>query len=207
MQPGWNATGASIIMIPDVDGVLRHLVHNYRQLTLEDVSAFVSTFIGQETRQAQNDVQFYYCNANKLDERGHLRIVYDAKSYTMEGTHSGIMLFKLLVRKSNTDTRATASQLWEKFTNLDFYMSTVNSNIELFNQYVKVNQDGLTARGESIDDLTINLFKVYLCVTDRDVVRHTRNKKDSYDDGEDFTVEKLLTMSLIKFQILKESGK
>jgi hypothetical protein len=125
----------------------------------------------------------------------------------MEGTHSGIMLFKLLVRKSNTDTRATASQLWEKLTNLDFYMSTVNSNIELFNQYVKVNQDGLTARGESIDDLTINLFKVYLCVTDRDVVRHTRNKKDSYDDGEDFTVEKLLTMSLIKFQILKESGK
>jgi hypothetical protein len=34
-----------------------------------------------------------------------------------------------------------------------------------------------------------------------------RNKKDSYDDGEEFTVEQLLTMSLIKFQILKVSGK
>jgi hypothetical protein len=34
-----------------------------------------------------------------------------------------------------------------------------------------------------------------------------RNKKDSYDDIEGFTVEQLITMSLIKFQILKYSGK
>jgi hypothetical protein len=34
-----------------------------------------------------------------------------------------------------------------------------------------------------------------------------RNKKDFYDDGEDFTVEQLLTISLIKFQILKDSRK
>jgi hypothetical protein len=61
--------------------------------------------------------------------------------------------------------------------------------------------------GESIDNLTINLFKAYLCVTDRDFVRYMRNKKDSYDDGEDFTVEQLLTMSSIKFQIVKDSGK
>jgi hypothetical protein len=32
-----------------------------------------------------------------------------------------------------------------------------------------------------------------------------RNKKYSYDDGEDFTVEQLITMSLIKFQIHKDS--
>jgi hypothetical protein len=207
MQSGWNAPGASIMMIPDVNGVLRHLIHNYGQLTPEDVAAFVTTFIGQETRQAQNDVQLYYCIANTLDERGHLRIVSEAESYTMGGTHSGIMLFKLLMRKANTDTRAAASQLRENLTNLDSYMSTIDSNIELFNQHVKVNRDGLTARGESSDDLTINLFKAYLCVTDRDFVRYMRNKKDAYDDGEDFTIEQLLTMSLIKFQILKDSGK
>jgi hypothetical protein len=60
MHSGWNAPGTSIMMVPDVDGVLRHLVHNYGQLTLEDVTPFVATFIGQETHQAQNNVQFYY---------------------------------------------------------------------------------------------------------------------------------------------------
>jgi hypothetical protein len=82
-------------------------------------------------------------------------------------------------------------------------MPTVDSNIKLYNQHVKVNRDGLTARGESSDDLTINLFKAYLCVTDRDFVRYMRNNKDSYYDGEYFTVEQLLTISLIKFHILK----
>jgi hypothetical protein len=101
----------------------------------------------------------------------------------MEGTHSGIMVFKLLVRNANTDMRSTASQLRENLTNLDSYMSMVNSNIELFNQHVKLNRDGLTPRGESNDDLTINLCKAYLYVTDRDFVRYVRNKKDSYDDG------------------------
>jgi hypothetical protein len=123
------------------------------------VAEFVATFIGQETRQAQNDVQLYYCIANTLDERGRLRIVSEAESYTVEGTHSGVMLFKLLMRNANTDTRATASQLREKLTNLDSYMSTIDSNIELFNQHVKVNRDGHTARGESSDDLIINLLR------------------------------------------------
>jgi hypothetical protein len=207
MQLGWNSTGASIMMVPDVGMVLRHLVHNYGQLTPEDASRFVATFSGQETRQAHNDVQFYYYIANTLDERGHFQIVSEAESYTMKCMHSSTMLFKLLMRKANTDTRATASQLREKLTNLDSYMSTVDSNIEIFNQHVKVNRDGLTARGGSIDNMTINLFKAYLCVTDRDFVRYMRNKKDSYDDVEDFTVEQLITMSLIKFQILKDSGK
>jgi hypothetical protein len=60
---------------------------------------------------------------------------------------------------------------------------------------------------ESSDDLMINLFKAYLCVTDHDVVHYMRNKKYAYDDGEDFSVDQLFTMSLIKFQIVKDSGK
>jgi hypothetical protein len=101
------------MMIPDVDGVLRQLVHNYVQLTPEDVSAFVATFIGQETHQAQNYVQFYYCISNTLDECGHLRIVYEAESYTIEGTHSGVMLFKLLMKRQ-TRTRELRPRSFEK---------------------------------------------------------------------------------------------
>jgi hypothetical protein len=57
------------MIIPDMSGVLRHLIHNYGQLTPEDVAAFVTTFSGQETRKAQNDVHLYYCIADTLDER------------------------------------------------------------------------------------------------------------------------------------------
>jgi hypothetical protein len=97
MQYGWNSPGASIMMVPDMDGLLRHLVHKFGNLTAQYVTSFVETFIGQETHQAQNDVQLYYCIANTLGERGHLRIMSEADSYTMEGTHIEIMLFKLIM--------------------------------------------------------------------------------------------------------------
>jgi hypothetical protein len=85
--------------------------------------------------------------------------VSEADTYDINGRHSGIMLFKLMMRKANADTRAMASQLWENLTNFESYISTIDSNIELFNQHVKVNRDGLAARGESSYDLIINLFK------------------------------------------------
>jgi hypothetical protein len=107
----------------------------------------------------------YSCIANKLDEQGHLHIIYEADSYTMQGTHIGIMLFKLLMHNANTDTWATASQRCENLMILDSYMSTVNSNIELFNQHIKVNRDGLTTQGESSDDLIILTFSRPTCAS------------------------------------------
>jgi hypothetical protein len=110
------------------------------------------------------------------------------------------MLFKLMMCKANTDTRATTSQLRETLMNIDSYILTIDSSIELFNQHVKINRDGLTAcRESSYYGLIINIFKAYLRVTDIYCVRYMRNTKDANDDGEDFTVEKLLIMSLIKF--------
>jgi hypothetical protein len=107
MQSGWNAPGASIMMIPGVDGVLRHLVHSYGQLTAHNVSDFVQTFMGQDTRKAQNDVHRYYCIANTLDTCEHLRPVSKTDTYTLNGSYIGIVLFNMLMCKADTDKRAT----------------------------------------------------------------------------------------------------
>ena len=55
-------------------------------------------------------------------------------------------------------------------------MSTVNSDIDNFNQYVKVNVDGLKESGERTDDLIINLFKAYQVGSDREFVRYIKTK-------------------------------
>jgi hypothetical protein len=68
-------------------------------------------------------------------------------------------------------------------------MSTVKSNIEEFNKYVKVNWKGLKARGESCNDLMINLFKGYQNARDREFVHYIKQKRDNYDDGADMQPE------------------
>jgi hypothetical protein len=186
---------------------MRHLVQNYDQLMAKNETYFIATFIGQDTHKAQTDAQLCYGIANALDKRGHLCIVSEADSYTINKTDIGVLLSNLLVRKSNMDTQATASQLRAYLVNLDSYISTINSNIELFNQHVHINHDGLTARGGSSDYLITNSFKACLCVTVCNFSCYICNKKYEYYDGEDFSLDQLLTMFLVKFQILKDSRK
>ena len=62
-------------------------------------------------------------------------------------------------------------------------MSTLNLDIEKFNQYVKVNVDGLKSRSETMDHLMINLFKEYQVESDRNFVRYINIKRDQYNDG------------------------
>eukprot|EP00957_Ditylum_brightwellii_P138230 10536752-Ditylum_brightwellii.AAC.1 len=59
--------------------------------------------------------------------------------------------------KDTMDMRATSSYLCKNLTELDVYMAMVNNNTNLSHQYVKENQQGLMARGESIDNLMTNL--------------------------------------------------
>ena len=131
-----------------------------------------------------------------------MKIVSEQDKYVRFDTPIGGCLFKLLMQKAVIDTRATATHLRENLTNLDSYMSTVSSNIEKFNQYVKVNVEGLKARGERTDDLMINLFKAYLVASDAEFVRYMKTKRDLYDNGEDISYKQLMTMVLNKCKIL-----
>jgi hypothetical protein len=106
------------------------------------------------------------------------------------------------MQKAIIDTRATASLLRENLSSLDTYMSTVKSNIKQFNKYVKFNWEGLKARGESCDDLMINLFKGYQSTSDREFVHFIKQKRDAYDDGGDIQPEALMTLAFNKYKTL-----
>ena len=86
-------------------------------------------------------------------------------------------------------------------------MSIVNSNIENFNQYVKVNVDGLKSRGGCIDGLMIKLFKAYQVAYDGEFVRYIKTNRDQYDDGYNITEDKLINSALNKYEILRKYNK
>lgn len=207
---GWTTGNGNIISIPDVNGNNRNLIQEYGRLTMEEIRTYVQTYsapaaagaAAPENRRRQNDYQFYVFLSDSLGQEGQLKVLAEAESYTIGNTPSGSLFFKLLMQKAIVDTRATASHLRENLTNLDSYISTVDSNIQLFNQYVKVNKEGLKARGESTDDLMINLFKGYGNAGDREFVQYIKLKKDQYDEGADIDADKLMQLALNKYENL-----
>ena len=122
----------------------------------------------------------------------------ESNKYTEDETPVGELLLKLMIQNSVINTRAKDTHLRENLTNWDTYMSTVNSDIDNFNQYSKVNVDGLKASGERTDDLIINLFKDYHVASDGKFVRYTKTKQDKYNDGYSISRDELMTSPLKK---------
>ena len=108
------------------------------------------------------------------------------------------------MQKAIIDTIATESLFRENLTNLDSYMSSVKSDIKVFNEYMKLNYEGLRARGGKCDDIMIHLFKAYLAVSDKCFVRYMELKKINYDDGNPITPEELMALALNQYAIINK---
>ena len=205
-KSGWMATGGDIIRI-NVAGEDINLLTQYGRLTADQIRIFGTTYINQQNRQRQNDAQMYHCLRNSLTDEAANNILSERDNYHINQEPSGPLLFKLLVQKAVVDVRATATLMRTNLTELVKYMELVNCDISKFNQYVKLNHEGLHARGESCPDLMIHLFNAYLSVKDKQFKTYMNLKKIAYDDGTNFTPEQLMSLALGQYTIISNSGK
>ena len=64
----------------------------------------------------------------------------------------------------------------------------------------------LKARGETTNNLIVNLFKACKSVPDKTFVRCILNKEEKHEEGETVTSHLLMKMADIKFKILKQKS-
>jgi hypothetical protein len=207
-KSGWYAGQGNILNIPDATATNRDIIKEYGRLTIAEITTHVQTYIEGDSRRTQNSAQMLSCIKESLSDAGKLKILSESAKWTVNGKESGVLLFKTIMQKAVVDTRATSSFFRENLTSLDAYITTIDSNIELFNQYVNINRAGLQAHGEKTDDLIINLFKAYLNVADQSFVEYMKKKKDDYDEGTTtLEPETLMTHALNKYHILVQEHK
>ena len=199
VMAGWDDGTGNIIMFDN-----RNLLTAHGTLTLEEIQTEAATYVNQATRRAQNSYQMYICIMASLTEDGRAKILTEAEHYTVNGIYSGPLLFKVLMTKATTDTRATVSYIRLSLAELDTYMATVNSDIEKFNMYVRQKMMDLNYRGEESNDLYVNLFKGYMACSDSVFRNYIQRIKDRYDEGEDMTIDNILTKGLTKYQELTQ---
>ena len=126
---GQMETGANFIMISDSTGTPRKLKTEYGRLTVEDIETNIQHFIGKQTRQAQNSVQFFQCLTKSTTDSAHLKILVESDKYMDVEIPVGEILFKLMIQKAVIDTKATDTYLRENLTNLYTNISTVKLDI------------------------------------------------------------------------------
>ena len=212
-EHGWDNEVTGVLWIPedhqDQNSKLRYLPKEYGTVTMEQIANFEKSYLGAETRAAQDSYMLFKCLMNSLSKEARMKIETWEEEYMVTndlGTMvpSGNLLLKVIIRESHLDTNATTQSIRMKMSNLDEYMSKIGSDITKFNSYVKLLEGSLVARGQKSEALLTNLFKGYMAASDKTFVKYIGEKMDRYEEGEEMSPDKLMQLADNKYRLLKE---
>lgn len=178
------------------------LLTRHGELTMEQVKAHCAAYIDTPTRAAQDSMQVYECLMQSLSKIGREKITVWKEQYYIGEKPSGALFLKTIIRESHSDTKAQAAHIRHQLSSLDTYMASVGSDIDKFNIKVRTLIQELKARGETSNDLLINLFKGYKAAADSKFVEYIEKREDEYEDGEEMNPEILMTRAANKYKTL-----
>ena len=198
LEPGRNMMVPPDPANPNV-GVPINSIEDYGRTTMEQITAWESTFIAGNNRNSQNSKILHNMLMESLSVTGIQRIQVWKDQYSLNGLDSGGCLLKVIIRESYLDSNATVSTLRLNLSSLDTYIRDNGSDLVAFNAYVQSQLDGLSARGQTTNDLIVNLFKAYKVVPDQPFKQYITNIKDSHDDGTKIYTEHELMQKTVTF--------
>jgi hypothetical protein len=188
-----------------------HLLDNHGRFSMDHLVAFSASFIHDQSRAAQMNMQIVKCILSSLSMPGFRKVqTWHSSWHHTQGTSTVPaypLLIKVIIREAYIDTQATTRILRENLSSLPAKLEELKGDIDQLNAFVKVTQDQLAAQGETTTDLLANLFKGYLSSRDPTFRRYIEKKQEDYDDGATFTIEGLMNSASNKFKLLVESGK
>ncbi len=76
----------------------------------------------------------------------------------------------------------------------------------MLNEYVIVLEEGLTARGESLQDTMMNVQAAYMVCKDADFVRHAKDEYARWEQGASRSLKEYMASALNKYQALRMKG-
>jgi hypothetical protein len=209
---GWNP----IFDIPVTNVITavttyHNLLEEYGLIPLASVCAQAQTYYATPTKRAQDSFMLCQSLLSSLT-LGFLKLITaDANEYHMPSivardgpVPSGPLLLKLIIAQAHVDSRATVSHIHHSLGKLDKKMIKLDSDIEVFNFYVKAQVKHVSARGEASSDLLVNLFKGYKVANEVEFEDFIKRKQNAYKEGEENTSpNSLMADSLVKYKARK----
>jgi hypothetical protein len=152
------------------------LLSNYGIIPIADVTQDVLSHVDTQMKVAQDSFMAFQCIFASLKTEFLKTIKMEAWKHHVgqDQTSAASLLLKAIIMRAHVDTRATVTFICEALSQLDVKMSSLDSNITKLNIYVKSQVISLEARGESINNLLVNVFKGYQMAQDEDFAQLRR---------------------------------
>ena len=117
-------------------------------LSLDNVCTKALTYVGQQTRTAQNTYWMYKFLCNSLTNSACIRITVESTQFKVNNREDGPCYLKVLLIKFHIETNATNFHLCESLTLLPSKMTEYKFDIAQFNDHVQAIVVKLAAGGD-----------------------------------------------------------
>jgi hypothetical protein len=203
---GWNLQLLRVDNQAPVNNQVLNLVTSHRMLSIENVRAHAATYIGHQTRLAQDSFMLYEFLRDSLTDSARIRISVEDSKYKINSTPDGPTYLKVVLMKYHVETNATNFHLRESLHRLPQKMRELESNVADFNDHVQGVILDLAAGGETSSDLIVYLFSSYLSTEDSTFKKFIERKREEYDEGRHIiNVDTLMDLALTKYKQLNQS--
>lgn len=197
----------SVLDIPvdnaNVLGPTVNFIANYGTLSLVYLRGTVEAYMGRQVRVAQDSYMLYTCLHNSLSKVGRDKVTLYKTDYKYQGTPSGILFLKVIIKESAIDSNATTLAIRNQLASIDTYLAKVNFDISKTHQHVQLLMEQLRARGETTNDLLFHIFNAYKTVRDTEFSRWVTQKESDYEEGEvELSAERLMSLAENKYKTL-----
>ena len=204
---GWD----EILAIATGEGdEMKNLITHHGVLTDTMIRNWATgSFVGQESRQAQNNFAMYKCLSESISERLKSKLATSQVNCTVGGTEVAALFFKAIMNESEINTVATISTIQMQLSRLQESINNepIAGDISKFNEYVKQKVQDLTCRGATYSGLVLNLFHAYKAVSDSDFVAYISLKETAFMHGEiELRADQLMSVAETDYKIRIEKG-
>jgi hypothetical protein len=211
---GWDVFSIPITLPGITPVITKNLLNEYGEVTLEQVRAKAETIAAAKDRCTQEDEQLFSCLMASLTKAGRNTVNLRKVDFTIGDEHSGILLLKVVIGKSQVDTRSTIMLLMGKLNaGMANIMASHNNNITAFNAEINEIIQKLQSRGKGgADDLDLlsQLFVTYMSCgsSDTPFYRYIESLENKYIDGDiTLTTKVLMDKAELKYEELKDKMK
>ncbi|KAL7562143.1 hypothetical protein ACA910_016701 [Epithemia clementina (nom. ined.)] len=187
------------------------LITQYGQVTNAQVRTHAATYVGTQTRNAQNSDMLYHCLMASLTSAFKGQVLLNSHEYTVTANAVTMpddpTLLKQIVALTYIDTRATASHIRSTLVDMAYQLDTYGGDITKFNNWVKLQVEKRAARGQQAGDLLTYLWKAYSTAPDPKFTKYVEDLKDEYEDGRaNYTAQEVMTLAENKFKARVQNG-
>jgi hypothetical protein len=211
---GWDVFSITTTAPGSTPSITKNLLTEYGETSLEQVRAKDEAMAVINDRTTQEDDQLFTCLMSFLTKAARNSVDLRRDDFMVGTEHSGILLFKVILAKSQVDTKATIALLVGKLTTgMTNIMVSHGNNITEFNAEVMETLRKLQSRGKGGSteiDLLPQLFVAYASCGSSDTPfhRYIEHLENRHNDGDiTLSTKSLMDKAETKYEELKDKVK